>query len=350
MLPIQPFDPAATPNGGKIALSASDPGARILFYNESDNNINLDFLNGNRDMLHAWEARYWTLDGNQDEIDWTIDSTLNVDSTPISRITGTLYGANEELPGTYPVQLIRQTHVGNPLTVGQTTAVVNTGNNAGTAVALGQPINDPFNATVLYNNGHLVLGDNHYSGEIDILTTNTQQLTLTSLVISMTTSGAFLFNVDQSGNITAVGSIVAGTKGALHIGQLAAGDTIDVSPAGDLFLKSISSSQPNISFQPQSGTTVFHVATTGPVLDAGSTFTLLTGSISRISKFTASVTTTPTLFNHGLGAVPDIVLLSINGTSSTAASVQYDTATLSSTQVKLTGSAALSVTGLAIKF
>lgn len=350
MLPIQSFDPSATPTGGKIPLNASDPGAKILFYNESDNNIVLDFLNGNKDTLHAWEARWWLLDGNTDEIDWTIDSTLTGSGQPISKMMGTLYGPNEELPGTYPVQLIRQTNVGNPLTIGQTTSLVNTGNNAGTSIIIAQPTGDSQFPVQMFNSGGLILGDSVNHGEIDLFATNGQELVLTGLTLAMSHGPSQFFVVDSGGNITAVGSIVNGGKGQLQIGQVAAGDTIGTDPAGDLFLKSIASVSPNISFQPVSGTTSFHVATTGPVLDANTTLTLLTGSISRISKFTANVSTTPTLFNHGLGAVPDIVLLSINGTSSTAASVQYDTATLSNTQVKLTGSAALSVTGLAIKF
>jgi hypothetical protein len=74
------------------------------------------------------------------------------------------------------------------------------------------------------------------------------------------------------------------------------------------------------------------------------------GSITRISKFTASVTTTPTLFNHGLGAIPDIILITVNGTAGGTFSCIYDVSTLTATQAKLTGSASFAVSCLAIKF
>lgn len=172
MLPIQSFNPSATPAGGKIALNASDPGTKILFYNESDNNINLDFLNGNRDMLHAWEARWWTLDGNQDEIDWTIDSTLtgNGGPPPISKMTGTLYGPNEELPGTYPISLIRQISIGNTVSTvgGVASSVQDDGRASGNFTLEATPSPDGVSAAFIKNNGQAQLGSTQEDGQLDI--------------------------------------------------------------------------------------------------------------------------------------------------------------------------------------
>lgn len=79
---------------------------------------------------------------------------------------------------------------------------------------------------------------------------------------------------------------------------------------------------------------------------------LLAGSITRISKFTGTANTTPTFFNHGLGDIPDIVMIVGNGTSSTLHTFFVDYATLTSTQVKITNDSAggTPFVALAIKF
>jgi hypothetical protein len=78
---------------------------------------------------------------------------------------------------------------------------------------------------------------------------------------------------------------------------------------------------------------------------------LLTGSITRIAKDgTFAVTTTPTLFNHSLGVVPDLVLVNITGALSVSRTCVVDYGTLSSTQVKLTGDGTMSVFTLSFKF
>lgn len=77
---------------------------------------------------------------------------------------------------------------------------------------------------------------------------------------------------------------------------------------------------------------------------------LAIGTLARISSFVASVTTTPTFFNHGLGAIPDFVVGVPRGTANGTFSVIYDPATMTATQVKLTGSASFAATILCIKF
>lgn len=73
---------------------------------------------------------------------------------------------------------------------------------------------------------------------------------------------------------------------------------------------------------------------------------LTTGSLSRI-KYTkiASVTTTPTLFNHNLGTTPDFCMVSVIGTSTGVFVVEWDDSSMTSTQVKLTSNSA---TGVAV--
>lgn len=76
------------------------------------------------------------------------------------------------------------------------------------------------------------------------------------------------------------------------------------------------------------------------------------GTFSRLSIFTGTSAAGKVTVNHGLGAIPDIVLLIFSGLSSTpvATTLGYNSATLSSTQVDVWASfAGVAFTGLAIK-
>lgn len=77
---------------------------------------------------------------------------------------------------------------------------------------------------------------------------------------------------------------------------------------------------------------------------------LITGSFTRVSSFSGTATTVSTFFNHNLGVLPDVVLLQLNGVSSTAHSITADYATMTTTQVKLTADGNNAFVGLAIKF
>ncbi len=88
----------------------------------------------------------------------------------------------------------------------------------------------------------------------------------------------------------------------------------------------------------------------GPTLLTGS-YKMLTGSLSRVSQFTAAVTTTPAFFNHGLGTTPDLVLGIPDGAATTSTrTFEYDSASMTNTQVKLTGGSSFNLQCLAIKF
>lgn len=141
MIPIPVFNPMdnmAYPNGnGMISVGAGDKGSKLLLYNESPVNINVDFFNGNISILHAWEARFWTLDGDTRQVEWYINSSLNVSNPPISLVIGELYRADEKLEGSYPMALVRQSSVGNPggvATTSQSSTVNNLGAAANTSV------------------------------------------------------------------------------------------------------------------------------------------------------------------------------------------------------------------------
>lgn len=80
------------------------------------------------------------------------------------------------------------------------------------------------------------------------------------------------------------------------------------------------------------------------------------GTLPLMSKFGPyTLSTTPTFFNHNLkdaygnNVTPDIVLLQVVGTSTNVYVAEWDTATITSTQVKLTANSNPSVVGVAIK-
>jgi hypothetical protein len=155
---IQSFDPSVVSNNPVINVGAADEGSQVLLYNLSPNNLDLDFYNGNNSVLHAWESRPWTLDGETRQIGWKIDSVISATPPPISLVMGELYGPGEKIEGTYPISLMHQTSVGNAVTtVGTTNQLFNTGNPSGTNVAtVGSSLNAG-NTVTLTNDGLLTL-------------------------------------------------------------------------------------------------------------------------------------------------------------------------------------------------
>jgi hypothetical protein len=138
---INPNDTSLYPGGiGTFNVGAANAGSKILFYNESPLNIDLDFMNGSTDVLHAWEANWWLLDGDTKQIEWEIDpNSLNMIDPPISVVFMTLYNPNEFMSGQYPVALVRQTNQGNPQSGGGgggtvSSSLINTGNVPATNV------------------------------------------------------------------------------------------------------------------------------------------------------------------------------------------------------------------------
>lgn len=118
------------PNGrGTISIGSADAGSKVLFYNETPVNLDLDFYNGDTDVLHAWEANFWYLDGEVSDITWAIDAdSLNVVNPPINAVFATIYNPNERLNDkAYPMPLIRQIG-GQQAIVSSASSVVNDGN------------------------------------------------------------------------------------------------------------------------------------------------------------------------------------------------------------------------------
>lgn len=183
---------------GVINVGAADAGSKLLLYNETPYNLDLDFLNGNQSILHAWEARYWTLDGDTKQINWVIDSSLSVTSPPISLVMGELYGPTEKIEGTYPVALIRQ--IGDiAVSNNPASSLVNVSSASGTSVI---SIGDT-NGTVfsLSNDGLLTIS-------LDIAGVLTQ-IFKTSKIGSPLTIGALNQTVNAAGNFAVSGLMQA---------------------------------------------------------------------------------------------------------------------------------------------
>src|SRR6266487_3214559 len=140
---------------------------------------------------------------------------------------------------------------------------------------------------------------------------------------------------DGNGNVVTTGTVQVANNKAYQSkdsgGTVRSLMTLDGS--NNLIVKAGGNNQ--IRLQTSSGAEQARIDGTGLNLIAG-TFSLLTGSIARISMFSGTATVTATLFNHGLGAVPDIVLLQLTIASSTAHMLTYyNDGSLSSSQVKV---------------
>ena len=138
---------------------------------------------------------------------------------------------------------------------------------------------------------------------------------------------SFIF-AEPVGDTSTLGAFNATNSGFLQLG--------DATYQGDLTLSGPSGKT----------TTITNDTITTPTIN------FPVGSITRIQSFSGTANTTPTFFNHGLGVIPDVVLIQGNGTSSTLHTFFVDYATMTTTQVKITNDSVgrTPFVGLAIKF
>lgn len=214
---IPSFDPSqpVVASNAYINIGAADPGSKILLYNESPYNIDLDFMNGNTPILHAWEARYWTLDGDQAQIGWLVDSALNVTTPPISLVMGELYGANEKIEGSYPMALIRQASVGNEVTTNTSNSqtLTNTGNPAGTNVVTMNSTSSVGSTFTLTNDGLLALAVT-IAGALQTVLQSFEPASGGTIL----KEGAASYLTEQLGNLQVDGTLTA--KGAVSLASV----------------------------------------------------------------------------------------------------------------------------------
>lgn len=192
---------------------------------------------------------------------------------------------------------------GNILTAA---TVVNDNSPAGTGVVSAHPNGDNVNALFMDNAGNVVIGSLQENGDFQVVSA---------------TLGGTIFHIRALDNTIFL-------------------DGAQPFP-GDGF-----------TFHSEDGTNQIHVVDTGATFSHQAIFSsgiaLETGSISRMSIFTANVSTTPTSFPHGLGAVPTGIWLQVQGGVSTVRTVQYNPSVMDATNVQLTGSGSFTVIGWAI--
>lgn len=263
---VTAFNPASA-TSGQMSVGSVDPGSKVLLYNLSIVSIILNFDDGNTDILHAGEAKWWELQSSTPTIDWKQHSVLSSQPGPVSEVTITVYRADEDIVGTYPMSLIYILNLGNsvPLTT-SATSITNSGNAAGTDIVTAQVLGDGNNAVVLTNDGQLTLGDALHSGILDVDTAN-----VTTTNIGTENVGKVIASIE-------VDSPTVNTTTA-NVGTVNAG--------------TVNCTTNNVQ------TVVINT-----VLD------LIKGSLTRIGKGTGSATQTIT---HNWGVQADLVLPYYNG-------------------------------------
>lgn len=356
---IANFDPSVAGTNPTIEVGAADAGSKVLLYNLSPRNLDLDFYNGNNSVLHAWEARYWTLDGETREIGWSLDSIINVtNAPPISLVMGELYSPQEQVEGTFPISLMHQTSVGNPVSTNVTGAstLVNTGNPSNTNVATVSSTAAAGNAFTLTNDGLMALlvtiagalvqvfktfepGANGTILQEGAATYVTEQLgnllvdgTLTAKGATTLAAAAVLthilgaLTVDQavtlSSTLAVAGELTASTDLKTNVirDNVTGADQIDLATAGVTFNNAathkgsvfgpgattftIDSNGVGIIQLKVNGVNICQITSTGLTLNAGNKINLLTNSISRIVGQNAVTCGSGTVITHGLGASP----------------------------------------------
>jgi hypothetical protein len=347
---LDSFDPASAPNG-YMDIGAADPGSKVLFYNLSVVNILLNFDNGNTDILHAGEAKWWTLDGTTATLAWEQYSVLQA-TAAISEVSGALYGPDETIQGTYPTSLIHQVNVANPngvnTNVSSTNSIDNEGNPNGTQIIRAVPQGASAPTVTLDNNGNLMLdGSLIMSGVAQIQLSNNvplQALDNTGTprtLTSMSTQNHVIFGSGgaqwQFRNTT--GGTELSYDPSTHQMLFNNGAWSLIGPSG-LVIFSTSSANTYINATNSdnlqvNGSTIFQANSGGVSVWGAQTMVNnsirfnLAGSINGWTFVTGVGSGTVT---HGLGAQPHIVLPVCTAVNSSMA-VGYDSATTTTVHI-----------------
>ncbi len=312
---VATFNPAMSTNG---EFNSQLPrGGNIIVYNESAINLALIFASGDSGYAPSGVATKFPMDAQPSPlVVWSQQSIVTTLSTPISQVLIEAYQPGESITGTFPATLNRQTAVSNAVatTGGTPTSVVNDGNIPNTSVVEATVLSDITSAVILTNNGNLSLGTAAHPG-----------------ALSLVCSGGNL-DVSTAGILTVANEVVA--------------NLLQAQAARDLYFQC--DANQSIVFD-VGGTILFVVNSNGPTLDNAS-LNLQQGSLSRLSIFSGAAVNGSTLIAHGLGAVPDFVVLMPKLTSTpTATTLGYDPASTTNVNVKVWANLAFNIIGLALK-
>jgi hypothetical protein len=282
-------------------------GGHLLVINESSANLVLMFGNGGNTYAPANDRRLYCINGQMAQphtvVSWVIQSQLP-NMNIVNQVLIEIYQPGENVPEVYPAPLVRNTSVAGAITATSLNVAV-AYDPAGITDVI--QVSDPTRGNVTY---------------IDM--TNAAAITLGSInpIINTIIGYNPRLEIIQSNSNTTY----TGYGFRTNVDALVAANIISVFSGAN---------------------NTFNVSADGIASMTTANFTV--GSLTRLSTFTASVTTTPTLFNHGLGVIPDIVIPVVNGTAAGTFTCIYDVASMTTTQVKLTGSASFVVTCLALK-
>lgn len=345
-------------NNATVNVGGYPDTQAIVIYNESPYYLNITLTGSGIMSLPAYTADvtqvFSGFTGNI--VINSVSYLSNTDNSSPSFVAFVqTYGNNDLLAqnikngvGTgYPIPLVRQV----TSDVSNATSVTNTGYAQGTIFVSGTPVGDTVAATILENNGTMILGSTQENSSVTLQGKDLFSVELSQDGISVLDTANHV-----RGSITASGIQTLNSAGTVETNIDTAGNaTFNTSVTCPLLEISgnnliLNTDNLHAIILQNNGNSMLLIEGSGPVLGAG-TLSFLTGSLSRISKFTASVTTTSTFFNHGLGAIPDIILAIPDGSAATSTrTFEYDSSTMTSTQVKLTGGSSFNLQCLAIKF
>lgn len=320
---VTTFDPSTMDSTSFAAPQSSANGA-LVFWNESNNSLELTFGDGATMYLPAWYHRHKCGATGNVNVTWGIHATLSSASPPVSEVLVEAYDAGEKFPADGP--LVRQTNIGNDVNtnVTSTNGIDNEGNPVGTSIIKSIVSGDASTAISWTNDAILINGDAAHPGTVSLdngtITTDgsgnlaAKQITSGAIVAqstlavtgASTLTGAVI--ATNAANTIAASSLQGGAN--LPLGQLGvsgAGDILDAS-GNAVYLKAASS----IHLQIPNGTDV-------AILDNSGTLTLTkvafhTGGIKDLNQGTISASGT---VNHGLSGSPSAVLMTPSSGSST---------------------------------
>lgn len=298
--------------------------AHITLKNESGCGLDITFkASGNYHFLAAGEWGTFEVQPNDGNMAVVVDYILP--NPPVSRLKGIYYMPGEQVP---PSSTLGNSPIGIGGTVntlgGTASSIQNDANPIGTSIIEATVLGDGGSAVSLTNDAAFVLGDNAHPGSMQAagtifanngINTNTIRDDThgnTAMDLTAGTGDVFMPHI-----LTVFSSITASLMNAAALNDLALN-----APTGHKVALQVG------------GADVVDVNASGLTLLSGK-LNLLVGSLSKLSFFTGTEVATGGLHNHGLGVVPDYVLIQMTGNAADTCSFFYDPASLTSTQVKI---------------
>lgn len=151
------FDPTTAP-AGTIPVGIVDQNSKVVLYNESAVTLQINFEDGSTDVLHAWEAKAWSINYVTPSLSWSsLRNLAGAGQSPASQVDTVVYGPTEKVEGTFPAQLTRLVSQGNVQVGGAVSNIVNDGNAANTSVVEATQTGSSGSNVQLDNSGNLTL-------------------------------------------------------------------------------------------------------------------------------------------------------------------------------------------------